>query len=83
MELIGNVHWLLVYDRKNLFLPHVDIETVLMTYVGKMSSFQFDNEVEVHKLFNSSGFSILHIEKDSVEGLFEVSEYFRIIYQKQ
>jgi len=71
------------YYKKESALPQLDIESISTTYASKMASFPVNSEAEVYRLFNGVGLNILHLEKDSVEGEFEASEYFRIISQKK
>lgn len=71
------------YDTKKLRIPSFDIEAIALEYVNKMSSFPVNGEDEIHSLFDNVGLDIVHLEKDYVEGEFEVSEYFRIISKKK
>lgn len=70
------------YLDKNFYLPEIDIGEVSATYVDKMSSYPIKDEEELYELFNNAGLQILRVEKESVVGEFESSEYFRIISQK-
>jgi len=71
------------YIEKKAYLPDIDIDTVSAIYVDKMSSYPVKDEEELHELFSNVGLNILKVEKDSVVGEFESSEYFRIISQKK
>ena len=63
-------------------LPKVPIKDIANEYVEKMSSFPVSGEKEVQELFEAVGLKILYLEKDTVEGEYDISEYFRIISQK-
>ena len=64
------------------YLPNIDIDTISAMYVDRMSSYPVKDEKELYDLFGNVGLDIIKIEKDSVVGEFEFSEYFRIISQK-
>ena len=68
------------YIQNKDVLPDLDIDAIYATYVEKMASFPVENENEIHMLFK--GLNILEIERGIVEGEFEVSEYFRVVSQK-
>lgn len=70
------------YIQNKDVLPDLDIDAISATYVEKMASFPVENENEIHMLFKKVGLNILEIERGIVEGEFEVSEYFRVVSQK-
>ena len=71
------------YVEKSKHLPKIDIDAVSAVYVDKMSSYPVRDEEELFELFINAGLNILQIEKGSVVGEFESSEYFRIVSQKR
>lgn len=70
------------YNKNKDVLPDLDIDAISATYVDKMSSFPVENENEIYALYKKIGLNILQIEHGTVEGEFEVSEYFRVVSQK-
>ena len=71
------------YNKNKDVLPDLDIDAISAAYVDKMSSFPVKNENEIYALFKEIGLNILQIEHGTVEGEFEVSEYFRVVSQKK
>lgn len=70
------------YIANKSILPEIDIEQVGRTYVKKMASFPVRDENELRTLFKDSGFRILFLERCTVPGEYEESEYFHVVAQK-
>lgn len=70
------------YNKNKDMLPDLDIDAISATYIEKMSSFPVENENDIYMLFKKAGLNVLQIEHGTVEGEFEISEYFRVVSQK-
>lgn len=68
-------------DRRELF-PNINIKLIAESYIRNMTSYPISGRKEVFDLLEQNGFAIINIEKNSVEGEIEPSEYYLIIAQK-
>lgn len=70
------------YEQKKTVFPEIDIKNIAETYIAKMTSFPVEGEQEINNLFHKAGLEILAMDKHSVVGEYEKTEYVGIISQK-